>query len=255
MIINVNDYNINYINKGQGDVVLLLHGWGSNLKAFTSLINLLKTKYRVLALDYPGFGESDVLRQSFCIDDYCDIVIEFLKKLKVDAVTLIGHSYGGRIILKLNNIKDRLPFKITKNVLIDAAGLKDKKNLKVKLKIFTFKTLKKVLLILPIDKNKKNVLIDKMRKKFGSSDYSSATKVMQETLIKSVNEDLSFCLENMNETLIIWGDKDIVTPMWMAKYMESKISNSGLVILSGGHFSYLDDAGTFERVIRSYFKI
>ena len=124
MIINIDGYDINYIDEGSGDAVLLLHGWGSNLKCFISLINLLKSKYRVLALDYPGFGESDELKKSFSVDDYCDIVVDFLVKLDIKKVTLIGHSYGGRIILKLNNRK--LPFEINKNVLIDSAGLKDK---------------------------------------------------------------------------------------------------------------------------------
>ena len=116
MIININDYNINYIDEGGGEAVLLLHGWGSDLKSFAALISLLKTKYRVLAIDYPGFGESDKLKTSFCVDDYCDIVVEFLKKLNIDKVILVGHSYGGRIILKLNNRND-LPFVIEKKCI------------------------------------------------------------------------------------------------------------------------------------------
>lgn len=250
----INDYKVNYIDEGSGEAVLLLHGWGSNLKSFTSLINLLKSKYRVLAIDYPGFGESEELKKSFSIDDYCDIVVEFLKKLEVKDVILVGHSYGGRIILKLNN-RDKLPFEIKKNVLIDAAGLKDKKNLKVKLKAFTFKTLKNIFNILPISKAKKDEMIVNLRKKFGSSDYASAPKLLQETLVRSVNEDLTYCLDKMKESLIIWGDKDTVTPLWMAKLMESKIKNSGLVMLNGGHFSYIDDHLTFERVIISYFNL
>lgn len=254
MIINIGDYNINYIDEGDGDAVLLLHGWGSDIKCFATLINLLKTKYRVLAFDYPGFGASDKLKGSFCIDDYCDLVVKFLEEKNIKEVTLVGHSYGGRIILKLNNRRD-LPFTIKRNVLIDAAGLKDRKDLKVKLKISAFKFLKSILNILPLPKIRKEELINTMRKKFGSSDYSSASKVMQETLVRSVNEDLTYCLDNMKESLIIWGDRDTVTPMWMAKMMEARIKNSGLVILKGGHFSFIDDAGTFSRVMISYFNL
>lgn len=254
MIINIDDYNINYIDEGDGDAVLLLHGWGSDIKCFTTLINLLKTKYRVLAFDYPGFGASDKLKDSFCIDDYCDLVVKFLEEKNIKEVTLVGHSYGGRIILKLNNRKD-LSFTIKRNVLIDAAGLKDRKDLKVRLKISTFKFLKNILNILPLPKIRKEELINNMRKKFGSSDYSSAPKVMQETLVRSVNEDLTYCLDNMKESLIVWGDRDTVTPMWMAKMMEARIKNSGLVVLKGGHFSFIDDAGTFSRVIISYFNL
>lgn len=254
MIININDYNINYIDEGSGEAVLLLHGWGSDLKSFAALISLLKTKYRVLAIDYPGFGESDKLKTSFCVDDYCDIVVEFLKKLNIDRVILVGHSYGGRIILKLNNRND-LPFIIEKNVLIDAAGIIDKKDIVVKIKIVIYKLFKKIFISLPVSSEKKDELVMKLRKKLGSSDYGLASKVMQETLVKSVNEDLTYCLDNMKESLIIWGDRDTVTPVWMAKLMEERIKNSGLVLLKGGHFSYIDDPNTFSRVMISYFKL
>ena len=254
MIIKIKEYNVNYIDEGSGDTVLLLHGWGSNLKSFANLISLLKTKYRVLALDFPGFGESEMLKRSFTIDDYVDIVVDFLTEQKIDKVILVGHSYGGRIIIKLNS-RNNLPLVIEKNVLIDSAGLKDKKDLKTKLKIASFKTLKKASKLLPISKERKEELEKDLRKKFGSSDYASAPKVLQDTLVKAVNEDLSSYLPNMKETLIIWGDMDTVTPMWMAKKMESDIKNSGLVVLHGGHFSYIDDQVTFSRVISSYFKL
>lgn len=254
MIIKINDYDINYIDEGKGDAVLLLHGWGANYKSFTPLISLLKDKYRVLALDYPGFGESGELSESFSIDDYADIVCSFLIELGIDKVILVGHSYGGRIIIKLNS-RENLGFAIEKNVLIDAAGLKDHKDLKTIIKIKTFKALKKLTKLMPINEEKKNELERELRKKFGSSDYSKASKVMQETLVKAVNEDLTDLLKNMRETLIVWGDADTVTPMWMAEIMEKEIKNSGLVVLHGGHFSYLDDPITFAKVITSYFNL
>ncbi len=252
MILRIDEYDINYIDEGEGEVVILLHGWGSNLKSFNSLIELLKSKYRVLAIDYPGFGESSELKRSFTIDDYADIVEKFLVKLGIKKVILVGHSYGGRIILKLNSRK-ALPFEIKKNVLIDAAGLKDKRDFKTTLKIKTFKTLKKMAHILPISEEKKEELEKELKSRFGSKDYADAKPIIRETLVKSVNEDLTDCLDDMRETLLIWGDRDMVTPMWMAKKMESTIKNAGLVVLSGGHFSYLDDPYKFSKVIVSYF--
>ena len=253
MILNVDNYNINYIDIGTGEVVLLLHGWGADLNSFNSLINILKNDYRVIAIDYPGFGKSDKLNRSFSVDDYCNIIIKFINLLNIKELILIGHSYGSRIILKLNN-KD-LNFNIKKNVIIDGAGLKDKKDFKTKFKIIVYKSLKKICLILPITKSLKNKLILHLSNQFGSSDYKNSDKIMKETLIKSVNEDLTYCLKRMKETLLIWGNNDTVTPLWMGKVMESNINNSGLVILNGGHFSYIDDPITFSNVIKSYFKI
>ena len=254
MILNIDDYSINYIDEGKGEAVLLLHGWGSNLKSFSRLVDQLKSKYRVLAFDYPGFGESSELKHSFSIDDYVDITIKFLEKMNVKEVILVGHSYGGRIIIKLNS-KSNLPFTILKNVLIDAAGLKNKNDFKTSFKVNLFKTLKKLTYLLPIDNKKKEELELILKSKFGSKDYASAPKVLQETLVKSVNEDLTDLLPNMRETLLIWGDNDTVTPMWMANTMKNSINNSGLVILHGEHFSYIDDPIVFSKVIESYFKL
>ena len=51
--------DINYICKGEGETVLVLHGWGSNIGVHAQMIDLLAQKYRVIAPDMPGFGESE----------------------------------------------------------------------------------------------------------------------------------------------------------------------------------------------------
>lgn len=253
MFAEVFGYKINYIVEGDGEPIVLLHGWGADHKCFTQLINLLKNKYKVYALDLPGFGESDDLKEPFTVDKYTDFVSKFIEeKIGDKKVILLGHSYGGRIIIKLNSRKFN-KFNIDKNILIDAAGIKDKKDLKTKLKIYTFKTIKSIINILPI-RNKKQ-LIDKYRYKFGSRDYLTAKGYIQDTLVLSVNEDLTKLLKDMKESLIIWGDKDNTTPLYMAKIMEKEIKNSGLVVLNGGHFSFIDDQYKFLAVIKSYLKL
>lgn len=259
MIINVDNYNIDYIdekeNKSEFDIVLI-HGWSSNKECFFNTIHLLKQKYRVVALDLPGFGHSDKLKKAFSVDDYVDIVVKFINQLNIKNVCLIGHSYGGRIMIKINNLTN-LDFNIVKNVFIDSAGIKHKLSIKNKLRVCIFKLLKKIYSILPINQNKKNELIEQLKNKFGSSDYRNATTELRETLVKSVNEDLSDMIKNIkNESLLIWGDKDTATPMTDAKFFESNIKNSGLVVLkNAGHFSFIEDQITYLAVMKSYFGI
>ena len=258
MNINIDGYNINYVDEGQTNsdyAILLLHGWGASINYFAKTVNLLKEKYRVLALDLPGFGKSDNLKKSFFVDDYVDIVIDFLKKLNVKKVSLIGHSYGGRIIIKLNN-RDVKDFEIINNVLIDAAGIKNKIGFKKRIKIYIYKIIKSLIALLPIG-NKKYEMIENLKSKFGSKDYKSVKKELRDTLVKSVNEDLSSILKNIKvDTLIIWGEKDIDTPIDNAKFMEREIKNSGLVVIKNtGHFSFIEDEYTFLKVMASYFNI
>ena len=258
MKINIDDYNIDYIDENKNNSefdILLIHGWGSNKECFFNTINLLKQKYRVVALDLPGFGKSDILKKSFSVDDYVDIVVKFIEKLEIKKVCLIGHSYGGRIIIKINNLNN-INFEIVKNVFIDSAGIKNK-SLKNIIKIKTFKLLKRAVSFLPIKNDKKNELESIIKNKFGSSDYNNAKKEMRETLIKSVNEDLSNLIKNINkETLIIWGENDTATPIKQAKFFEKNIKNSGLVIIKNtGHFSFIEDQNTYLAVMKSYFNI
>lgn len=259
MKIEINNLNIYYEvynenNNTDKASVLLLHGWGADHKYFLPIINTIKEKHKTFTLDLPGHGESDALIKSFSVDDYKDIIIKFINAMSIKDIILIGHSYGGRIIIKINS-EVNLPFNIEKNILIDSAGIKPKTTLSKTIKITSYKIGKFLLNLIP-DKNKREERLNELKKKFGSSDYINATPIMRETLVKSVNEDLSPLLKNMKETLLIWGDKDTATPLYDGEYMEKEIDNAGLVVLKGtGHFSFVEDSYTFDKVIRSYLNI
>ena len=142
MEVKINNIKINYIKEGNGTKnILLLHGWGANCTLFKNIIKFLSRKYTVYAIDLPGFGLSDLLEKSWNVDDYVEIVIEFIKLMKIKELSILGHSFGGRIIIKLNS-KDNLPFKLEKNILVDSAGIKPKT--KTTIKSITYKILKKI---------------------------------------------------------------------------------------------------------------
>ncbi|MCB0338647.1 MAG: alpha/beta hydrolase, partial [Bdellovibrionales bacterium] len=86
----------------------------------------------------------------------------------------------------------------------------------------------------------------KLYRLFGSSDYRAAG-AMRQTLVKVVNEDHSHLLSKIHcPTLLVWGDQDTDTPLWMAKKMEQEIKDCGLVVFSGaGHYSFLDRSQQF----------
>lgn len=241
--------NINYQSQGSGELVCLLHGWGANIKLFENIINIISCRYHVVALDMPGFGESEEPPQVWSVDDYADFVVEFLKLFKADKVILLGHSFGGRVIIKLN-ARSNLPFKITKNILVDSAGILPKRGLKYKLKVGLYKLGKKLIKCFPF-------ALNYFQTKFGSADYAAASPIMRGCLVKAVNEDLEPLLPQITaETLLIWGDKDTATPLSDAKKMESLIKGSGLVVFEGaGHYSFLEQPYLFARVIKSFLNI
>ena len=75
--LKINELNINYEVYGSGEPILLLHGWGSSTVVWKSIINNLKDRYSLYALDFPGCGESDLPKEPLTIIDYENLVLEF----------------------------------------------------------------------------------------------------------------------------------------------------------------------------------
>lgn len=252
----INGYNICYNKKGEGDeTVVILQGWGTHLGMYDSIADILKEKYTVIQFDFPGFGGSDEPREPWNVDAYADFFCELMRELGVKKATLIGHSYGGRVIIKLA-ARESIPFEIKNIVLIDSAGIMPKRSFAQKMKIKRYKVLKKIL-------NMKLVyalfpeLIDDWRSRQGSADYRNASDMMKKCMVMAVNEDLTDLLPKIKqETLLIWGDKDTATPIGDAKIMDEMIPDSGLAVIPGtGHFSFLENPGVFAGIMKSYFKL
>lgn len=251
----VNNIKINYEQKGSGDLIVLLHGWGSNIKLFANLIDLLSRKYTVVAMDMPGFGESQEPPSAWCVDDYVDFVIDFLKDYDNKEIMFLGHSFGGRVIIKLNS-RTNLPFKISKVILVDSAGILPPKSNKKSFRTYYYKAGKAFLSTGLMQKIAPDAL-ENFRKKMGSADYAAASPLMRQVLVKVVNEDLKPLLPNIKcPTLLVWGVNDTATPLSDGEKMEKLIPDAGLVKLeNAGHYSFLEQQFTFNRVMCSFMKI
>ncbi|MBQ4349472.1 MAG: alpha/beta hydrolase [Clostridia bacterium] len=254
MFKTIDSLNINYTESGEGDLVVLLHGWGSNITLFQHTVSVLERKYKVVAMDMPGFGESDEPSEPWCVDDYVDFVLKFLESYSPEKVTLLGHSFGGRVIIKM--CSRELPFEIDKIILVDSAGVKPEKTLKQKTKQSIFKMGKKLYSAAPVQKLFPDAL-ENLRKKNGSADYNAASPVMRQTLVRVVNEDLQELMPNVKApTLLIWGTADDATPLSDALIMEKLMPEAGLVKFEGaGHYSFLECQAQYGRVLASFMNI
>lgn len=256
MNIEVDGYNICYKITGSGEeTVVMLQGWGTDLGVYDSVANAINDKYRFVQFDLPGFGGSDEPKEPWNVDAYADFFCRFMEALDIKKATLIGHSYGGRIIIKLA-ARESIPFEIKNIVLIDSAGIMPKRSFKQKFNIRKYKIIKKIVnvkLIYALFPE----LIDDWRSRQGSADYRNASPMMRQCMVMAVNEDLTDLLPKIRQdTLLIWGDKDTATPIGDGKLMEEKIQSSGLAILPGcGHFSFLENPAVFKSIMRSYFNI
>lgn len=252
----IDGYKISYKESGDGDnVVVILQGWGTDLTVYDSVAATINSKYRVIQFDFPGFGNSEEPNKAWAVDDYADFFIKFMATLNIKKTTLLGHSYGGRVIIKLAS-REYLPFEIERIVLVDSAGVLPKRSLSQELRVKKYKLIKKLVNISWVYKVCPE-LIDDWRSKQGSADYRNATPVMRQCLVKAVNEDLTDFLHKINiETLLIWGDNDTATPISDGELMEKLIPNAGLAVIKGaGHFCFLEQPMIFANIMKSYFNI
>ncbi len=242
----VDETLINYIelNPEASEALVFLHGWQSSAEAWMGVLSKLKEKnIHLLALDLPGFGKSPLPPAAWGVGDYARVVKNFLLKKELSQVILIGHSFGGRVAIKL---AATAPSVLKKLVLVDAAGFRDN-SLNRALKVRAAEFLKP-LFNLSMFKSLKPLLYEAI----GASDYGNSAALKQ-IFIKTIEEDLSV---NMTEvqvpTLLVWGEFDYVTPLSFAHRMSKLIPNSQLMILpEAGHFSFVDQPDKFVEAIQS----
>ena len=244
--------DINYEVLGEGNPVILLHGWLATLETMRPIANNLCKNFKVYLVDVIGFGKSQLPEHPLKTDDFGDFLKEFTEKLNIKNPILIGHSNGGRIII---NAVGRGLVSAKKIVLIDSAGIKPKRSLTYYLKVAFYKTGKFFLNLLPNTKAIKKFK-EKIRNHVGSEDYKTSANVLKETMKIIVNEDLQYLLPKISvPTLLFWGSLDTATPISDARIMEKLIPDCGLIEYAGSsHFSYLENINNVNSVLNEFLK-
>ena len=239
MKIKLKDLDINYVQYGEGKDIVLLHGWGQNIEMMKFLGDRFCEDYRITILDFPGYGESPEPSSAWFISDYCELVHDLIVKLKIDNPILIGHSFGGRVAIKYASLYD-----VSKLVLFGAPCIRKNKELDAKTKFLKWaKTLPGM-----------NGIGEYMKKYIGSRDYKSASPIMRQVLVNTVNEDLSEDAKKIKcPTLLIWGTNDTEAPIEDARKLEKLLSDGALIELSGTHYAYIENLDQVTNILYNFF--
>lgn len=233
---------INYKILGEGkENLLFLHGWGCDNHIFDGLIEELKYDYKIVNLDLFGFGQSELNEEIDDIYSYALNLFILIQELKLKKITIVTHSFGGRLALILASLFD---LEIERLVLIGCAGLKPKRNLAYYLKVYKYKFLKSLKNI-----GLKNINLEK----YGSDDYKKLSNEMKKLFVRVVNQDLGWTLKYINvKSDVIFGKLDKDTPIYMAKKLHRNILDSKLYLLKDcGHFCFLEESRKVLRIIKN----
>ena len=212
------------------ETVLILHGWGRFTGSWTSVKDRLeKQGHRVFYPPLPGLDENQPLDKPWAIDDYVEWVKTYANKNGLDNFFLLGHSFGGRLAIKF---AVKYPEKLRGLILVSAAGIRDKKISKI------YNLFAKVAKVI----NKLSCLPGyKFCRKFfyrfvlRKTDYVTLeTQVMKDTFKNVIEQDLTDYLAQIKTpALILWGGKDMTTPLGDGEFMAKMIPGSLLRVIPG----------------------
>ncbi|GGE41484.1 alpha/beta fold hydrolase [Actibacterium pelagium] len=214
---------ISTVELGRKDAfpVVFAHGWGRDHKDLLATAELVAPSARVILLDLPGFGESPRPEPAWDTIDYAKAVLAHLDGLGVDRFHWVGHSFGGRIGLRLAAMDDS---RVEHLFIVAGAGVKRPTTVLERLRgkrrsmIFQQKKAKATT---------QDALIE-LEREYGSADYVQSREIgMRDIFLKTIQEDQIAELPKITcPTSLIYGRKDTETPPVVGKLIHEAIPQS-----------------------------
>ncbi|MBZ9687430.1 alpha/beta hydrolase [Clostridium estertheticum] len=186
--LDIDDVIINYHEKGQGDVLIFLHGNNLDSGIFVNLYDYFSEKYKVVAVDSRGHGSSESGEVPYSIGLFADDIITFCSKKKFTNIRVVGYSDGANIALM---IAKKYPQLIDKLVIISGnykvEGIKKWLRNILKFLIILLMPFSKYFNPVKIQKWKFDLMLDDM----GISEID-LKQIIKPTLVLSAENDLIY---------------------------------------------------------------
>ena len=224
----MSEIHLNYVERGAGDVLLLLHGNGESLDYFAGQIDFFAKAYRVIALDTRGHGASPRGSAPFTIRQFAEDLRAFMDERGIDSAHILGFSDGGNIAL---SFALKYPQRVRK-LILNGANL-DPLGVKLHVQI-------------PI------VLGYHLARLFAGKRPEARRRM--ELLGLMVNEP-HFAPQDLRKlelpALVIAGDRDMIREKH-TRLIADSLPNARLAILKGNHFIANQIPEEFNRVVAEF---
>ncbi|MBA2347698.1 MAG: alpha/beta fold hydrolase [Solirubrobacterales bacterium] len=116
----LNGRRLRFLDVGAGPPLLLIHGLGGSWHSWLENLPALAARYRVIAVDLPGFGGSDQIRGASSLPSHARTISELLVLLQIVKVSVLAHSMGGLVAIRLATERPEL---VRRLVLVNAGGV------------------------------------------------------------------------------------------------------------------------------------
>jgi len=258
---NLNGLKIRYLESGKGNDrhVLFIHGLGSSADRWLGIPGALSTNFHTIALDLPGFGESDKpATMDYTIENFKETIVEFMNKIAINdgKTSIVGHSLGGYIAAEVTiEVKSQ----VERLVLIDSSGMLKKPTplLEEYLKVAIYPTKDKVRKVFEQMVADPTRIPSKLVEGFITRiNLANAKYAFKSTLENSANTQVGLGrLKLIGDipTLILWGSEDKVIPTEHSRLFKEGIANSHIeIILDAGHAPFAEKPEQICEILRNF---
>ena len=239
---------------GEGYPLVLVHGYLGSSEMWKFQKDYLKNYFRIIAPALPGFGESYKVKSLNSINTMANIVLECAEEKKINKFNLMGHSMGGMIAQEIAKVAGDKVNKLICFATGSIGNIPDRfESLDVSIKRLKDEGIKETVKRIPpkwfVNGNKaKNYYLCE----------NAAKETSEETADNALNAMKNWNgLENLknikNETLIIWGDKDVSYNFDQVETLNKNIPNSRLEIFKGCcHNVHLEEPEKFNKTVKTF---
>ena len=268
--IQINGHTIFYMVRGEGEPLLLIHGYGAGMWVWEKQINVLSQSYRVYALDLIGHGFSDRPKIPYTPETYIHFLKDFMDGVGIEKATLIGNSMGGGIAWGMAIL---YPERVDRLILIDCvppdvlhqvknesfralAAIKDIPILAYLVVAARGKHSIKLVLLECVS-DIKRITPEVVNRQYQVSKIKGTTWVLYSTL-RHAKEALKLMdqLSMIRQpTLFIWGEKDLIFPPQVGEVLHQAVAGSKFLRVEGsGHIPMWETPDEVNQAILDFLK-
>lgn len=257
--IDAGGHRITYERKGEGPLVVLLHGYVGDRRTWRRQIEDLSDEFTVVAWDAPGFGGSSDPPEAFRLSDFADCLAAFIEAIGLGRPHVVGLSFGGGLALELYRRHPRVP---TTLVLSGAyAGWSGslpaevvEHRLQQALRLADLPPDQLVGELIPtlFTELAPSELVDESAaivSEFHPAGLRACSRAFADADLRDVLPSIAV------PTLLLYGDKDARAPLNVARDLHARIPGSRLVVIEGvGHVSNVEAPERFNSEVRAFLR-
>jgi pimeloyl-ACP methyl ester carboxylesterase len=254
----INELRLRYLDYGSGPALVLLHDMAASWQWWLENIPTLAQHHRIIAIDLPGFGQSEPLPAPAEMATHARTVLGLLAQLDIESATVSGHSMGGLVAMEMF-VAD--PRRVRNLILVDSGGVPMPERrlavvlvlLRICAAILRRRFIRRALATKPWVRRlalraafsdpraMSPELAAKTMPLFGGPGFVDAVAAAGRAVHATVPEAIT-C-----PVLLAWGERDAIAPPWCAQQMHDRLPDSELVVFAGaGHTPMIEFPDQFN---------